>query len=224
VNKILLVCAASLSLAVLCGCAGDGTTTQKSGLEASNTASATPENHEGKATSNASDSENTSLTVDLDPVDDSGVRGTVGLTQLPEGVQVELKVGGLPNPKAEYFARVHEGTCVEAGGIGNDHQHGGVGSPMVALVSPDQRILSKVFAFAHPGHKHDDTEKGAPNFVDVTILVTSSTEGRGVATALLQGVTVDQLTSGSPKSIALVRSSDSGAPSPLACSSLSRAT
>ncbi len=221
-NNILLVCAASLWLTALCGCAVDGKKTQKSRSETSNTVSASADTHEGKATSNASVSEETSLMVGLDPIDDSGVRGTLGLKQLREGVQLKLEVGELPDPKAEYFARVHEGTCVEASEIGSDLQYGGVGGPVVALLSPD-RLLTKVFAFAHPGHQHDDTEKGAPNFVDVTIQVMISAEGRGVATALLQGVTVDQLTSGSPKSVALIRSSDSGASSSLACSNLSRA-
>jgi hypothetical protein len=50
----------------------------------------------------------------LRPTGDSGTKGTVTFKEVGSiGVQVDLKVSGLPtkNPKATYYAQVHEGSC-----------------------------------------------------------------------------------------------------------------
>jgi hypothetical protein len=217
-SRRTLMCVATLVLAAGFGCGSDDTGNPES--DASGTAKPSPGHHHqgGAATSGRPVTGQKRFAADLKPVSDSSVRGTVELSQRSEGVKFTLKAEGLPDPDATYFARVHEGSCAEASRTEDDLQRGGAGGPVVAVVRAD-RLLAETLAFLHPGHEH--TEDGVSGTIDVTMPLTTSDEGRGAATTLLQDLTVERLISGSPTSVDLTLSSDSGSPVLLACASLS---
>lgn len=171
--------------------------------------------------------------VDLEPVGDSGTRGTVVFKKVGDlGVQVELAASGLPKPGADYFSQIHEGSCTgareqEGGGDhrhkqdgDHDHEHSGVG-PAVALVRLDT-LLAKGLEHAHDGHNHSAPADKLPGNIDYPIGFLSSADGTAFVTDLLEGVAPEEVISGEPKYIDLHPASSED-PRPLACADLSEA-
>jgi hypothetical protein len=174
--------------------------------------------------------------VDLGPVGDSSTRATAVFKKVGDlGVQVELAASGLPQPGADYFSQIHEGSCAgvqeeqeEEGGDhrhehdgDHDHQHGGVG-PAVALIRLNT-LLAKVPEQANGGHDHSAAPAGKlPGNIDYPLVFSSSTDGTAFFTTLLEGVAPEEVVSGKPKYIDLhpLGSEDSGT---LACADLSDA-
>ena len=147
--------------------------------------------------------------VDLEPVGGSSTRGTAVFKKVGDlGVQVELAASGLPEPRAVYFSQIHEGSCAgaqeqEEGGdhrhepsSKHDHQHGGAG-PAVALFRLET-VLAKAWEQANGGHDHSAPADELPGNIDRPIELLSSTDGTAFATALLEGVTPEEVISGSP--------------------------
>jgi hypothetical protein len=134
--------------------------------------------------------------VGLTPNNGSGTNGTATFTDVAQGVQVDLDVQGLPDPNASYLTHIHPGTCAdEQGGEQHDSNH---------------------------EDAHVDHEEGTKAEIEYPLPpITPDPEGRGTTTAMLEGVTVEQLFSGSPKYVN-VHAEGSGDPPAIACSSLSR--
>ena len=171
---------------------------------------------------------------DLEPVADSGsTRATAVFKKVGDlGVQVELAASGLPEPRAVYFSQIHEGSCARAqepeeGGdhrheprSNYDHEHGGA-DPAVALIRLET-LLAKAWEQANGGHDHSAPADELPGNIDHPIELLSSTDGTAFATALLEGVTPEEVISGEPKYIDL-HPSGSGDSRTLACADLSDA-
>ena len=171
--------------------------------------------------------------VDLEPVGDSGTRGTAVFKKVGDlGVQVELAASGLPKPGADYFSQIHEGSCVGLRGQEDDgdhrheqdgdhgHQHGRVG-PALALIRPNT-LPAKALEQAHGGHDHSAPADKLPGNIDYPVVLSSSTDGTAFVTTLLEGVAPEEVVGGKSTYID-VHPLDSGYSRTLACADLSDA-
>ena len=144
---------------------------------------------------------------ELSAVGDSGVSGDVVFKEVGSlGVQLELKVSGLPDPGGAYIAQVHEGSCTEVP-KGDDRQHGhehelGRGGPALALVRLN-RSLSGREEYADHTEYEDPPADELPGNIDSSLSVGPSHDGTLAVTSLLEGVKPKQLSSGVPKYIDL---------------------
>jgi len=198
VKLVLPTLAVILSLAG-CGSTGGGgasseeeeETTPSSSAAASEGTSATTEE---TTTSN----NNVTATVRLASMNGSGTTGTATFTDVAQGVvRVELSVLGLPDPNVTYLTHIHPGTCAdeqsgeegEQQGSDHDHEHSG-----------------------HEAGTNEEIEYPLPP-------ITADLQGRGSTSAVLDGVTVQELFSGEPKYIN-VHAEGSGNP-PAFCGQLS---
>jgi hypothetical protein len=205
-NKIAWLCAVALFMALVGGCGG-----------ASDNARANKESEETSGAANT-----TSLAsgtpvgevvaeVELEPVDDSGTRGTATFREVVgvQGIQVELELSGLPKPGAAYYAQIHEGDCPNgqegqsgdgrelSEDRGHEQERGGTSLP-VAMVRLD-RLLAKIpEEHAHSGHEHTPADQLSGK-IDSPISLVSSADGTGSVTTLLEGVTPKEISSGEPK-------------------------
>jgi Cu/Zn superoxide dismutase len=186
---------------LLAGCGGGGggegssarTTTSEETTKASTTASTaeTTENESGEF-----------ATVQLAPMNDSGTNGTVTFTDVAEGVRVDLGVQGLPDPNASYLTHIHPGTCTDEQGGEEEHEAN----------HEDEHAQ---------GTEHHEEEETMAEIEYPLPPITPDSQGRGTITTVLQGVTVEQLFSGSPKYIN-VHAEGTGNPPAIACSPLTR--
>ena len=114
-----------------------------------------------------------------------------------------MGVQGLPDFNASYLTHIHPGTCADEQGGEEDHEAN----------HEDE----------HPNHeegaKHDDEEGTMAEIEYPLPPITADPEGRGSTSTVLEGVTVEQLFSGSPKYIN-VHAEGSGNPPAIACGSL----
>lgn len=157
--------------------------------------------------------------VELRPASGSDTRGTAVFEDAGDGVQVELEVSGLPEPGAQYFSQVHAGSCEQRekdGGSGN-----GLRGSALALIRPDWLVAETPGLFAHGNN--EDHDGGLPGNLDARIEVSSSADGTGWATILLEGVTLEEVSTGHPKYLDL-HPSLPGDPPLLACGDLGRST
>jgi len=136
--------------------------------------------------------------IELRPVDDSGVSGTVALKGITGGVEVDLELRGLPKPGAIYQAHLHRGTCAQGqagsaldhqGKANGDHEMAGMGADIVSPLSP----------------------------------VKADAQGGGSSTTTLWDTTVGELLSGEPRSVE-VHAVGGGPdlPAKVACATLSQ--
>jgi Cu/Zn superoxide dismutase len=191
-------------LFLLAGCGGGGgggsstsTTTSEETTEASTTAS-TPASTENESGNFAE--------VQLTPMNDSGATGTATFTDVAQGVRVELGVQGLPDPNASYLTHIHPGTCADEQGGEEEHE---------ANREADH-------ADHEEGAAEHHNEEGTMAEIEYPLPpITPDPQGRGTTTTVLEGVTVEQLFSGSSKYIN-VHAEGSGNPPAIACGPLTR--
>ena len=146
--------------------------------------------------------------VGLSPINGSGASGTATFADVAQGVRVDLDVRGLPDPNARYLTHIHPGTCAdERGGEEHDSNH------------EDEHADQDEGAKHDEGAEHDE---GTMAEIEYPLPpITRDPAGRGTTSALLEGVTVEQLFSGNPKYVN-VHAEGSGNPPPVACSPLVR--
>jgi hypothetical protein len=132
--------------------------------------------------------------VGLDSMNGSGASGIATFTDVDQGVQVDLEVRGLLDANASYLSHIHPGTCAdEQGSEEHDTTH------------------------ADEGTDHDE---GTMAEIEYPLPpITSDPEGRGTTTTVLEGVTLEQLFSGTPKYVN-VHGEGSGDPPVIVCSPL----
>ena len=190
------------TLFLLAGCGGGGggsstsTTTSEETTKASTTAS---------TTASAENESGNFAAVELAPINGSGVTGTASFTDVAQGVRVDLSVQGLPDPNAKYLTHIHPGTCA-------DEEQGGE--------ADHEANHEDEHAGQDQGGEHYDEEGTMAEIEYPLPPITPDPEGRGTTTSVLDGVTVEQLFSGSPKYIN-VHAAGSGNPPAMACSPLS---
>jgi hypothetical protein len=201
--KILLfVLSLVAMLFLLAGCGGgDGssttTTTAEETTKASTTAS-TAETTENESGSFAQ--------VQLATMNASGATGTATFTDVAQGVRVDLGVQGLPDSNASYLTHIHPGTCADEQGGEEEHEAN----------HEDEQADHEEDAAEH----HD--EDGTMAEIEYPLPpITPDPEGRGSTSTVLEGVTVEQLFSSSPKYIN-VHAEGTGNPPAIACSPLTR--
>jgi hypothetical protein len=133
--------------------------------------------------------------VELQPVNGSGTRGTATFSKADGGVEVVLKVTGLPSSGTLYLAHIHPGTCAEEeGGEQSGGEHG------------------------HSHHSHGATEE-----IEYPLMpVEPDAKGDGKSTTVVHGVTLEGLFSGEPKHVNVHRPG-SGEPPPVTCADLNEA-
>jgi uncharacterized protein (DUF305 family) len=146
--------------------------------------------------------------IHLEPVGDSGVRGTATFDEVDAGgVRVELDIEGLPRSGATYLAHVHPGSCTkgaEAGGHERKEDH-----------QQDQEEVAH--EEGHGGHMNTGEPMGK---IEAPLTpVESDSKGSGSSTTVLHDASVDGLFSGEPEHVN-VHAAGSGSPSPLACADL----
>jgi hypothetical protein len=191
-----------VGIVLLAGCSGGSgsaadTTTPEETTTASTTASTaeTTENESGNF-----------ATVQLTPMNDSGATGTATFTDVAQGVRVDLGVQDLPDPNASYLTHVHPGTCPDEQGGEEEHEANREGE----------------HADHEEGAAEHHDEEGTMAEIEYPLPpITPDPEGRGITTTVLEGVTVEQLFSGSPKYIN-VHAQGTGNPPAIACGPLTR--
>ena len=113
-----------------------------------------------------------SAEVDLEPASGSQTMGTATLSKADGGgVQVVLKVSGLPNSGTMYLAHIHPGTCAEEEQGGAEHNH------------------------SH--HEHGASEEIEYPLLPVY----TDEKGAGTSTTVVHHVTLEGLLSGEPKHV-----------------------
>jgi hypothetical protein len=178
-------------LFILAGCGGTGGGGATTSAAASEGTSAATEE---TTTSN----NNVTATVRLTPMNGSTTTGTATFTDVAqEVVRVELRVLGLPATNAStYLTHIHPGTC--AGEQSGDEEE----------QDSDHE------------HEHSDHEDTNEEIEYPLPPISADPQGQGFTSAVLDGVTVQQLFSGEPKYIN-VHAEGSGNPPALACGQLS---
>jgi hypothetical protein len=162
----------------------------------------------------------------LRPVGDAGTRGTAVFKEVGDlGVQVDLNVSSLPtkNPKATYYAQVHEGSCSDER-TGEEHEAKHSASSFglsLALLRFDHLFAKGPGLLAHGGHEHGIPEV-PPGSIDQPISFSASADGTASVSSLLEGVQAKRLTSGGPEYIHLHAVDAEDAPEELACGDLKR--
>jgi hypothetical protein len=153
----------------------------------------------------AADEGNAITEVALEPVDNSGAGGTAAFTETSQGVEVELSVGGLPDPGATYLSHIHPGTCAEERRERRASGEAGHSSE----------------GEAHEGEAgHGDEHESEMGEIEYPLTpVIPDTEGNGSSTTVLKHVTADELFSGDLKFVN-AHASGSGNPPVLACGDL----
>lgn len=136
-----------------------------------------------------------STSIPLTAVGNSGVSGSVALTDTNGGAEITLNVRGLPEPEATYLAHIHPGSCTgETAGGHKDHAH-------------------------HDGADH------APEEIEHPLSpILSNARGQGTSTTLVRDATVGELRSSDPGFYVNVHAEASGArelPDNIACGDLS---
>jgi uncharacterized protein (DUF305 family) len=134
-----------------------------------------------------------SAEVELKPQSGSHAKGSSTLTQVREGVRVELRLGGLSKPGTMYLAHIHPGTCSEreAGAEHKEvnHEPGG-----------------------HDGAVEEEIEWPLTE-------VQSDTQGHGRSTTTLKDASMERIFTGELKHLN-VHAAGSGDPPVLACAEL----
>ena len=102
-----------------------------------------------------------SATVELKPQNGSHTTGSATLTKSGDGVRVELRLGGLPEPDTLYLAHIHLGTCAEGDeeeGAHHEegHEHAAHGEHGTAAAEEIEWPLSQVRSDAQ-GHGSSTT-------------------------------------------------------------------
>jgi len=187
----VLLAGAALVLILAGGCASGGGT------------AAQPSAEPAAAGYNEPARESGPLEVDLRPVGDSGVSGTVGFVPQEGGVRVELSLRGLPKPEGVYVGTIYRGSCAEElGGTG-----GGAGRYFASRSASPREAA---YRFVHDDHGASPADE--ERVVQTLTSVASGPEGTGASTTPLP-VSTDELLSGEPKYVD-VHGEDSR---PLAC-------
>jgi hypothetical protein len=206
---------------VLVGC-GEASGGKPSGAESEGTSSAGgPTVGEGVAK------------VELEPVDNFSTSGIATFEEVSDlGVEVELELEGLPKSGVTYYAHLHKGGCVYVLDKHGDHghqearPHGRVGVAL-ALVLPE-RLLAQGSGpeYAHGahnhGHEHEAPDEELPGNIGSPVPLSSSNTGTASVTAILRGVTLEQLSSGDPEYRLEVHASGSEDAPMLACGTLGK--
>jgi hypothetical protein len=153
----------------------------------------------------AADEGNAITEVALEPVDNSGAGGTAVFSETSQGVEVELSVGGLPDPGATYLSHIHPGTCAKEG---RERRASGEG-------------VHSSEGEAHEGEAgHGDEHESEMGEIEYPLTpVSPDAEGNGSSTTVLKDVTANELFSGEPKFVN-AHASGSGNPPVLACGDL----
>lgn len=178
-------------LFILAGCGGTGGGGATTSAAASEGTSAATEE---TTTSN----NNVTATVRLTPMNGSTTTGTATFTDVAQGVvRVELSVLGLPATNVStYLTHIHPGTC--AGEQSGDEEE----------------------QDSEHEHEHSDHEDTNEEIEYPLPPISADPQGQGFTSAVLDGVTVQELFSGEPKYIN-VHAEGSGNPPALACGQLS---
>jgi hypothetical protein len=145
--------------------------------------------------------------LDLHPVQDSGVSGSVSFEDISDGVLVKLELRELPKPNTLYLAHIHPGTCTE----GETHEHGG---------SHGGSHGEEGTGHEHTGSGHE--HGGGPEIEYPLSQVKSDSEGRGSSTTTLHDTSVEKLFSGGARYVN-VHAAGTGDPPILTCADLKEA-
>lgn len=159
---------------------------------------------EGQRTGASANEKDPSARVELVPGDGQNASGSAAFSKVPDAVEVELRMDGLPEPGAVYVARVRGGTC--AGDRGAERRgaggHGGGGHEQ--------------------GHEDGGAHGMRAGVTEFPLsLVRADSGGRGTSATLLRGVSVEGLFSGKPRHVD-VQASGGGEAGELACADLER--
>jgi uncharacterized protein (DUF305 family) len=109
------------------------------------------------------------MKLDLAPTNGSGASGTATFADTARGVEVRLQLEGLPEPGTTYLAHIHPGTCVGEGG-NHPHEHG----------------------------DHGESAGGQDEIEYPLDPVEAGSGSGGSSETVLEGLTVEQLSSGEP--------------------------
>jgi hypothetical protein len=142
--------------------------------------------------------------LDLHPVQDSGVSGSVSFEDISDGVLVKLELRELPKPNTLYLAHIHPGTCAE----GETHEHGG---------SHGGSHGEEGTGHEHTGSGHE--HGGGPEIEYPLSQVKSDSEGGGSSTTTLHDTSVEKLLSGGARYVK-VHAAGTGNPPILTCADL----
>jgi hypothetical protein len=121
--------------------------------------------------------------VALEPVDGSGVGGTVGIAPAGDGVEITLSLQNLPDPKAGYIGAIYEGNCAAV--------HGQAGR-------------AATYAFVHEDHGNSLDEEG---LVPTLSSVTPDGSGGGTSVTPLP-VSAEELLSAGPRYVDVHRDAE----------------
>lgn len=153
--------------------------------------------------------------IELQPTNDSGVKGVAIITNTDGKVMVRLALRGLPEPDKMYLAHIHPGTCGD-----EDHPHAHVHSQ---AEHPDAKKHEERAGHGDR-HAHKGHEGSVADEIEYPLEpVESNAEGIGSSSTVLEGVTVGELLTGDSKYIN-VHAAGSGDPPQLVCASLSEAS
>jgi hypothetical protein len=150
--------------------------------------------------------------IELQPANDSGVKGVAIITNTDGKVRVRLALRGLPNPDKMYLAHLHPGTCRD-----EDHPHA---HEHAQAEHPDAKKHEECAGHGDR-HAHKKPEGSvADEIEDPLEPVESNTQGIGSSSTVLEGITVGELLTGDSKYIN-VHAAGSGDPPRLVCANLS---
>ena len=191
---VLPTLAVILSLAG-CGSTGGGGASSEEEETTPSSSAAASEGTSATTEETTTSNNNVTATVRLTPMNGSTTTGTATFTDVAQGVvRVELSVLGLPDTNAStYLTHIHPGTCAD--------EHSG-----------DEEEQDS-------DHEHSDHE-GTNEEIEYPLPpISADPQGQGFTSAVLDGVTVQELFSGEPKYIN-VHAQGSGNPPALACGQL----
>jgi hypothetical protein len=153
--------------------------------------------------------------IELQPTNDSGVKGVAIITNTDGKVRVRLALRGLPEPDKMYLAHLHPGTCGD-----EDHPHA---HEHARAEHPDAKKHEERAGHGDR-HVHKGHEGSLTDEIEYPLEpVESNAEGIGSSSTVLEGVTVGELLTGDSNYIN-VHAAGSGDPPQLVCANLSEAS
>ncbi len=153
--------------------------------------------------------------IELQPTNDSGVKGVAIFTNTDGKVRVRLALRGLPEPDKLYLAHLHPGTCGD-----EDHPHA---HEHAKAEHPDAKKHEERAGHGDR-HAHKKPEGSIADEIEYPLEpVESNTEDTGSSSTVLEGVTGGELLTGDSKYIN-VHAAGSGDPPQLVCANLSEAS
>ena len=159
--------------------------------------------------------------IELQPTNDSGVKGVAIFTNTDGKVRVRLALRGLPEPDKLYLSHLHPGTCGD-----EDHPHAHEHARAHEHAQAEHLDAKKHEERAGHGDRRArrKLEGSIADEIEYPLEpVESNAEGTGSSSTVLEGVTGGELLTGDSKYIN-VHAAGSGDPPQLVCANLSEAS